>query len=251
MLPFVGGGSRVSEHRIVIGLVLAAALAGGCASSELTDSRSAVHSAERLPRPGRVIVYDFAVTADEVAATAAITGHYERRTLGQTTEDVRRGHLLSDTLARNLAEQIAKLGIPAHRADNARPPQYDDLIITGEFVSIDEGSRAKRMTIGFGAGAARLQTHVVAYQVTPRGHRRLGSAQFEAGGGRMPGMLVPVGAGSMMGRAATSAAVSGATNVAQEAGPESIEAAAKRTAEEITALLAKNFARQGWIHERR
>ncbi|UCF94992.1 MAG: hypothetical protein JSW39_12845 [Desulfobacterales bacterium] len=51
----------------------------------------------------------------------------------------------------------------------------------------------------------------------------------------------------MAGRAATSVAVSGGLNVAQEVNPESIEGAAKRTAGEIAKLLAEAFKKQGRI----
>jgi hypothetical protein len=36
-------------------------------------------------------------------------------------------------------------------------------------------------------------------------------------------------------------------NVKKEMGPESLQAAAKRTAEEIAKVLSKKFAEQGWI----
>ena len=127
------------------------------------------------------------------------------------------------------------------------PPQLNDLILSGAFVSIDQGSRAKRMLIGFGAGAAELQTHVEGSQVTPTGPRRLGSAEFKSQGGKMPGMLVPVAGGAAAGAATRSAVISGGLNVAQEAAPETLMAAAKRTAKEITELIERGFARRGWI----
>ena len=120
-------------------------------------------------------------------------------------------------------------------------------MIKGHFVSIDEGSRMKRMLIGFGAGAAELKTFVEGYQVTPSGLRPLGSAEVEAGGGKMPGILVPVGVGAATNRAATSAAVAGGANVVQEIGPESMSNMAKLTAEEIASLLSEAFKKRGWI----
>jgi hypothetical protein len=120
-------------------------------------------------------------------------------------------------------------------------------VIKGQFVSIDEGSRLKRMLIGFGAGAAELKTFVEGYLVTEGGLRPLGSAEIEAGGGKMPGMLVPVGIGAAAGRAGTAAAVSGGLNVAQELTSEGIHHAAERTAEEIAELLEEAFKKRGWM----
>jgi hypothetical protein len=117
----------------------------------------------------------------------------------------------------------------------------------GEFISIDKGSRAKRMLIGFGAGAGALQTHVVGYQFTDQGLRRLGDAVIETSGGKMPGMLVPVAGGAAAGRAARTAIIAGSLNVAQELGPESMNAAAKQTAKEIIRILSLVFVENGWI----
>jgi hypothetical protein len=66
----------------------------------------------------------------------------------------------------------------------------------------------------------------------------------------MPGMLVPVAGGAKAGSAATSIAVSGGMNVAQEKGAESIQGAAKRTAGEIAETLSKAFVQEGWIPEK-
>ncbi len=130
-------------------------------------------------------------------------------------------------------------------------PQWDKWlcsIVRGEFISVDEGSRIKRVVIGFGSGSAELKTLAEAYVVTSAGLVTLGSAEVEAKGGKMPGMIVPVGAGAAVGRAATSAAISGGMNVASETvGGESIEAAATRTAKRIAEVLKRGFVKQGWI----
>ncbi len=137
--------------------------------------------------------------------------------------------------------------MPAEHADRWHPPGIGNLLIMGEFISIDKGSRAKRMLIGFGAGAGELQTHVVGYQFTDQGLNRLGDAVIETSGGKMPGMLVPVAGGAAAGQVGWSVIIAGSMNVAQELGPESLNAAAKRTAKEIIRILSHVFAEQGWI----
>jgi hypothetical protein len=88
---------------------------------------------------------------------------------------------------------------------------------------------------------------VEAYQVTTTGALPLGSAQIEAAGGKMPGMLVPVGIGAVVGSVATSAAISGVSNAAQEVGPETIDAAAQRTAKQIAKLIVDAYKKRGWL----
>ena len=61
-------------------------------------------------------------------------------------------------------------------------------MIKGEFVSIDEGIRLKRMLIGFGAGAAELRSVAEGYQVRETGLYPLGSAEIVAVGGNYGSM---------------------------------------------------------------
>ena len=226
---------------IIVLLVIA-----GCASSDVTERQSYVGD-EEIARPGRIIVYNIAATPDEVPANSAIAGYYDRRATPQTAQEIETGHRLGDLIARELVKDILKMGLPAERAGSGPGPQLGDVVITGEFVSIDEGDRLARMLVGFGAGAAKLKTFVEKYQVTASGFRPLGSAMVEAGGGKLPGMIVPIGVGAATGNVVAGAAVSGAGNIAQELGPESIAGAAKRTADSIAELLREEFVRYGWI----
>ena len=161
----------------VIALAVASAMACtlvGCASSKVVEQRHYA-ATESLPKPRRVIVYDFAATPGDLAANADINGHYERRTTKQTAQQIELGRALGMRVAEELVTGIRALGMPAERANTGPPPGLGDVLIQGEFVSIDKGSRTKRMLIGFGAGAGELQTHVVGYQMTAAGRRRLGS----------------------------------------------------------------------------
>jgi len=232
--------------RIIFAMLVAVFGAIGCASSNLTELQRH-YEEDSLPKPGRILVYNFSASPEDIPADAVISGHYQRRTLPQTAEEKRLGRQLGDKLADELVKEILALGMPAEPADSWHPPGLGSLLIMGEFISIDEGSRAKRMLIGFGAGASSLQTHVVGYQFTDQGLRRLGDAVIETSGGKMPGMLVPVAGGAVAGQAGRAVVISGSMNVAQELGPESMNAAAKRTAQEITKILSVAFAEQGWI----
>ncbi len=234
--------------RTVLVVLIAAFITISCASSKMTQRQRDVGN-EQLPKPGRVIIYNFAATPGDIPADAAISSHYQKHATPQTAEQIKLGQQLGDIVAQELVKEILKLGMTAERANTGTPPGIGDVLIKGEFVSIDKGSRAKRMLIGFGAGSGELKTHVVGYQITAQGQRRLGSGEIKAGGGKMPGMLIPVAGGAKAGRAGKSAVMSGGMNVKQEKGAESIGAAAKRTAKEIAKALSQAFARQGWIPE--
>ncbi len=166
----------------IVTWALALVVLVGCASSDVTTRRSYVGD-EELARPERIIVYNFAATADDIPADAAIAGRYEQRATPQTGREIQLGRQLGAQVAVALVEEISKMGFAATRAADGPPPQPGDLVIKGEFFSIEEGSRTKRMLIGFGAGASELKTFVEGYQVTATGLRPLGSVEIEAGGG--------------------------------------------------------------------
>ena len=225
--------------------LLATTIVTGCASSEMTTKRNLAEGV--VSKPGRILVYNFESSADQIDKGSVISPYVQQRAIPQTLEQRATGLKLGDLVAGHLVKDILALGMPAERENSLRPARDGDLIIKGEFFSIDKGSRVKRFLIGFGVGANELKTHVMAYQVTPTALHPLGDAEFKAAGGKMPGMAVPLIGGAIWGSLAISAAVSGGMNVAQEVSPESLEGAAKRTANEITKELSRVFARKGWI----
>jgi hypothetical protein len=238
---------KLSRNFPVIFLValVTTAIVSGCASSEMTTKRNLAGGT--VSKPGRILVYEFVSSANQIDEGSVISPYVQQRTTPQTLEQRAMGLKLGDLVAGYLVKDILALGMPAERDNSLRPARNGDLIIKGEFFSIDEGSRIKRMLIGFGVGANELKTHVMAYQVTSTGLKRLGDAEFKAAGGKMPGMAVPLIGAAIGGTLAVTAAVSGGLNAAQEISPESLEGAAKRTAKEISKELSRVFARQGWI----
>ena len=236
--------SRNFPGIILVAMVITA-IVTGCASSEMTTKRDLAEGF--VSKPGRIIVYDFASSVNQIDDGSVISPYVQQRTKPQTLEQKAMGLKLGDLVAGHLVKDILALGMPAERANSLRPARDGDLIIKGEFVSIDKGSRMKRMLIGFGAGANELKTHIMAYQVTSTDLYPLGDAEFKAEGGNMPGMAVPLIGAAAFGNVAVSAAISGGMNIAQESSPESLEGAAKRTADDITKELSRVFARKGWI----
>ena len=83
--------------------------------------------------------------------------------------------------------------------------------------------------------------------MTNKGPRLLGTAQLESGGGKTPGLFVPIAV-----LAATAnpigLIVMGTAKVAMEVtGKSKIEGTAERTAEAIGEQLRVRFKEQGWI----
>ncbi len=252
-------------YRAAIAASILACISISCAKTTVTAQQDYMEG-EQLPKPDRIVVYDFAATLEDVPADDPMIGFYAKPAKSLKADEVSIGRRLGAEIAGELVKEIRNLGMPAERSSGGSSPGTGDLIIRGVFVTIDPGDRLKRMLIGFGAGAGELKTFVEIYRLTAEGPRPLVTEEIKATGGRMPGMLVSIAAaiaagpaGLSVGAAAAAgpagaagqaAAVSGGVNVVKEVGPESLGAAAKGTAKEIAKALSQIFARHGWIRTR-
>jgi hypothetical protein len=99
------------------------------------------------PRPRTVLVYKFAVNMAEVQANQ---GPFQQAidAAESTTQDERAretAQAVSNRLADELVAQINDFGLSAQRASYERHVPPDAVAITGHFVGIDEGNRARRL----------------------------------------------------------------------------------------------------------
>jgi hypothetical protein len=225
-------------------MVLSLLTLAGCATTKVTTPQPTSAAVAKLPRPAHIVVYDFAATSTDIAADPDLAG--EVAAAEQTPEEIKTGRELGSLVAEKLVDEIQGMGLPAVRASKQRP-EVDDIAIKGYFASVDEGSAAKRMMVGFGSGSAELKTVVKGYQMTSQGLRFLGSGDVDSRGGKGPGMVVPL-AVVVATANPVGLIVGGAVKATGEVtGSSKVEGAAKRTAEAIAETLRERFKAQGWI----
>jgi hypothetical protein len=217
----------------------------GCASAEVTSRQP--YEGEKLARPDRIIVHDFAATPADIPADSPLAAQAAAPGTPQTPAEIETGRKLGAQVAKELVANIQEMGLPAVQAAGQPPPRVGDLVIRGYFLSVDEGSARERMLLGFGSGAAQLKTAVEGYLMTDQGLRRLGSGEVDSGGGKAPGVVAP-----LVVTAAThnpiGLVVGGAVQLHEHAtGADTIEGAGRRTADEIAAQIKPQFQKQGWI----
>ncbi|HBZ68811.1 MAG TPA: hypothetical protein DEP35_03290 [Deltaproteobacteria bacterium] len=220
---------------------------GGCAP---TNANLTYEHSGPLPRPERVLVYEFAVSPDEVQLDRGLGADAERMAQGtpRTEAELEIGRHAARALANELVKRINSMGLPAERAWGAPGRWGDSLLIEGQFISINQGNRTERTVIGLGTGASDVQTRVQVYET--RRHARLERvADFttEARSCFKPGMAETMGAGAAAGTLAAAAAVSAAGTVASETLSANVQADAERTAKDVADQLQSYFVQQGWI----
>jgi hypothetical protein len=219
------------------------AIGMGCASAGVTPAAGTADQS-MLPRPSVVFIYDFAVSSNDVVIDTL--GAEFMSEGAKLTEEEQEAHAAANALSVSLVEKLQKEGINARRANDGDVPPLHALVVKGQFITIDKGSRVKRMVIGFGAGSSELRAKVQVYQATQRGLRRIVAAEAKATGSKMPGMAIPVAGGAAMGTAATSAVISGGMNIAKET-RGAMNPDAQRMAGKIAARAKAFYVRQGWL----
>lgn len=167
--------------------------------------------------------------------------------LSESTERREVARKVADVLADTLVKKIQAMGLPAERvSEKVTHAGVPTVVIDGQFLAVDEGSRTKRVVIGLGAGKSKVRTAVQMYEVLPDATRLLDTFEVDAMSGSAPGMAETMGAGAAAGHLATSAAVSVAKSAAAEKFGEDVDADARRTADKIARTLGTFFAREGW-----
>lgn len=231
----------------VLTLLALAALAG-CASTQVSNRQK--YEGEQLPRPQRILVYDFGFSPDQIPPESELAGEVEASSNPPTADELEVARELGVEVAKKLAEEISDMDLPGMRAVDQPPPRPTDIMIRGYFLSVDEGSMLKRLVIGFGSGSAELKTYVEGYQMTERGPRLLGSGDISSGTrGGTPGAAVPIAVTIITANPIGLVVGGVAKGVGELSGMGKIQAAAEETAEKIAEEIRPQFERQGWIED--
>ena len=233
-----------SRSRLVLCLLTLVVMAG-CALTQVSNRQVLVTG--NIPRPGNIWVYDFATTPADVPADSGFASQVAEPATPQTDEQIAQGRKVGAELAAQLVEQIRAMGMPAAQASAGTTPSLNDLVIRGYLLSVNAGSAAERVAIGFGAGGSELRAAVEGFQVTAQGLRKLGSGTVDSGGGKTPGAAL--GAVTFLATANPAGLIvsTGVKAYGEASGISTIEGRATAAAKEIADQIKPRFQQQGWI----
>lgn len=233
---------------LVIGAMLLAVAA--CAP---TNVETAGEVGGQMPKPDRILVYDFAVSPDEVKLDSGLGGEvkaylaqYDTGT-SRTAGEIQIGHSVANALADELVKQLRAGDLPAERASGTPATGGNVLMIKGQLLSIDEGNRTERVVIGLGAGRTDVRANVQIYELTHGGTRELESMKGDAKSGYKPGMAETMGAGAVAAHLLVSTLVSGGLTAVSETVGATVDADGQRLAKDVAKNLELYFGSQGWL----
>lgn len=240
-----------STAMFILLLSLLPALAG-CNHAVVTTQ--SLYEGAALPRPDVVYIRDFVVTPGDVALDSGRLARLRRAMRGDNDSQQQQAaaQAVVDALSNTLVEDIAKMGLTTRRisADTVVPAGDNAVLVDGNIVSINEGDRAKRVVIGFGAGASTVDARVaLTYLAAAQAGQRLADFRASGSSGAAPGMLATAGAGAAIGAASTAAtvAVSGGTQTIRETQSTTVSHDADNIGDKIAAALKPIFIKQGWV----
>src|SRR5207302_4682695 len=106
-----------------------------------------------LPRPDRVLVYDFAVSANDVKLNSAIGARLANLVTGaqENQEQVKLGRAVAKALSESLVKELDQLGLPVEQVSSGTVPTARTVMIHGQFLTIDEANRPVRMVSRIGS----------------------------------------------------------------------------------------------------
>ena len=203
-----------------------------------------------LQRPDRVIVYDLAFLAKDVSPNSGIGAKLSDLATGasMTDEQLKVGQAAAKAFADELVKIIRDLGLPAERVTGVPVVTEKTLAIQGQFLSVDEGNRARRWVIGFGVGGSEVRAHIQVYHGKGAARQLVEEFETSAESSKKPGMGPMAGVGAVATTAVTGAAVSAGVSGVGESN-QTVEGEARRTAKEVAKPLSRFFVGQGWISE--
>jgi len=228
--------------------VLAALAAFGCAGAQVTQQSSAAPISATPPTA--VVVYPFAVDASDVSLNSSIFQVAYRNMSGedQSAEQLQLAHQTAQNICVQVAANLTQKGITTTCLQRGVPPTGSNiLVLDGQFTDISEGNRLRRMVIGLGAGASKVDTVVQVIQKTPQGSSELLDFSTSADSGYMPGAGITGPAGAAAGGAAAAASLSvniaagGVKNVTSSTGY-----LVDKTTDQIVQQMVNYYNRQGW-----
>jgi len=121
-----------------------------------------------------------------------------------------------------------------------------DMLIDGQFLTVDEGNPLHSLVIGFGNGASSVQTQVQVYQGPDA--RKIMEFTTQSDSSKMPGAAATMAAGAAVsggvtaGMVAANAAASGVKTYKSD-----VARMAADSGDQVARYLSDVFEKQGWI----
>lgn len=220
-------------------LLISAAHAQGPLAAKINVTPVAAYTGTApLSKPEKILIYDFAMDSTEVQV--------------DKLQSLRPRHLITgdkgpDAVAASankkfrveLANKLEKTGIPVEHVAADTTPAENAMAVQGSFVTLKEGNKAERDTVGMGAGGADIEADVQVHLKTSTDNVLLSQFQTDTKSAKNAGAALPVVAGLNPAVAVTKSTITDRK--------KTLNAYASKTADATAKEIIKSMAAQGWV----
>lgn len=203
---------------------------------EVTTLQS--YSGAPLPKPTKILVYDFAIDTSNVQVDRSEKIRPRHMITGDESPEAV-AKKASAKFSQELIKKLAATGIPVQHvtADTVAPT--NTLSVQGSFDSLRQGDKAERVGVGMGTGTADVRTQVDVHVKTDSDSILLSQFQTQMKPVKGVGAGVPAAAG------VNPAAIAAKSTIGDRR--QTIEAYASKTANAMAEEITKAMAKQGWV----
>lgn len=113
-----------------------------------------------------------------------------QRIRGDDSDPATKAAKLSSGLQQAIIASLSEAGIDARPEDQSPAVPQNAWLVNGEFLEVDEGQRARRAVIGFGAGKAEMETQVLICDLNRSADEPFVIMGSHAQTGRAPGAIL-------------------------------------------------------------
>jgi hypothetical protein len=219
-----------------------------CASTDVSTDDVKGQKAS-LPKPDQLIVFDFAVSPDEVKLEHGVIAEVKElaNKESRTEQEKAIGHSVADALAEKLVAELHAKGLPAVREKNVVEPGIRPVQVKGQLLSIDEGNATSRTIVGFGMGRSSVEARIQLYESIRGCADLIETMQADTKSGRTPGMGPMIGVGGLLSHIVTAAVLSGAESGAREGLADNVDALATTLAKKVAVKIEAFYRERGWL----
>ena len=220
-------------------LLVSGALAQGPLAAKINVTPMAAYTGSSpLPKPQKILVYDFAANPDDVQVDKLQALRPRHLIAGdETQEKIAAGAGKKYYL--ELVKALEKTGIPVEHVTIGTTPPDNAMLVQGSFTSLKQGTKAERDTIGMGSGSADVETQVDVHLKTPADTILLSQFQTDTKAAKNAGSALPMVAGLNPAAAVTKSTITDRK--------KTLNAYASKTADATAKEIFKSMAAQGWI----
>ena len=202
------------------------------------------YEGQQLPKPERVVVYDFTVAPGAVK-TDRHPGVRQRIKNSKNSEGAAAAaseqveNQITKDMVKGLQKRLKAAGIPVEKGAPEMELTGNTLVVRGTITKLHQGHRMRRGTVGLGAGASDVETECQISMQTGSNTVMVSELTTKAKSGKKPGAAVTMGAGAAP---VVAAGATGAT-----AHKSTAEGDAARTGSALAKHIAKLMTTAGWI----